>query len=74
MATWNFMLQRPGDTTRAPIQGEFFAAEAISNTAAALVREGNQDSPGAGRDGEKTRVRSYVSGNGEKAITPEKMA
>ena len=74
MATWNFMPQRPGETTREPIQGEFFATEAISNTAAALVREGNQDSPGAGRDGEKTRVRSYVSGNGEKAITPEKMA
>ena len=42
MATWHFMLQRPGETTREPIQGEFFATEAISNTAAALVREGNQ--------------------------------
>ena len=74
MATWDFMLQRPGDTTRAPIQGEFFAAEAISNTATAPVREGNQNPPDAGRDGEKTRVRSCFSGNGEKAITPQKMA
>jgi len=27
MATWDFMLQRPGDTTREPTQGEFFATE-----------------------------------------------
>ena len=74
MATWDFMLQRPGDTTRAPARGAFFATEAISNTATALVREGNQNSRDAGRDGEKTRVRIYFSGNGEKAITPEKMA
>jgi hypothetical protein len=74
MATWNFMLQRPGDTNREPIQGEFFATEAISNTAAALVREGNQNSLDAGSHGEKTRVRIYLSGSGEKAITPAKMA
>jgi hypothetical protein len=74
MATWHFMLQRPGETTREPIQGEFFATEAISNTAAALVREGNQNTMDAGCDGEKNRVRIYLSGNGEKAILPEKMA
>jgi hypothetical protein len=73
MTTWNFRLQRPGETTREPIQGEFFATEAISNTAAALVREGNQNTMDAGRDGEKTRVRIYLSGTGDKAIVPEKM-
>jgi hypothetical protein len=74
MATWNYMLQRPGETTREPIQGEFFATEAISNTAAALVREGNQNTMNAGRDGEKTRVRIYISGTGDNAAAPEKMA
>jgi hypothetical protein len=77
MATWHFKLQRPGDTTREPIQGEFFATEAISNTAAALVREGNQNSLDAGRDGEKVRVRLYLSGTGEKPTdkpaAPEKI-
>lgn len=68
------MLQRPGETTREPIQGEFFATEAINNTAAALVREGNQNTMDAARDGEKTRVRIYLSGTGDKAATPEKMA
>jgi hypothetical protein len=74
MATWNFMEQRPGETTREPIQGEFFATEAISNTAAALVREGNQNSLDAGRDGEKIRVRLYLSGTDGKAAAPEKIA
>src|SRR5215468_3198314 len=74
MATWNFMLQRPGETTREPIQGEFFATEAISNTAAALAREGNQNTMDAGREGETARVRIYVSGAGEKAAAPGKMA
>ena len=73
MATWHFMQQRPGETTREPIQGEFFATEAISNSAAALVREGNQNTMDAGHDGEKTRVRLYLSGTGEKAAAPEKM-
>src|SRR5208282_2684108 len=72
MATWNFMLQRPGETTREPIQGEFFATEAINNTAAALVREGNQNSLDAGREGEKTRVRLFLSGSGEVAAAPER--
>ncbi len=44
MAKWFFKKQRPGDTTREPIQGEFFSTEAISNTAEALVREGIQNS------------------------------
>jgi hypothetical protein len=74
MATWHFMLQRPGDTTREPIQGEFFATEAISNTAAALVREGNQNSLDAGRDGEKTRVRLFLSGGGEAGAAPDIIA
>jgi hypothetical protein len=61
------MHQRPGDTTREPIQGEFFSTEAISNTAEALVREGNQNSLDAGLDNEKIRVRLFVSGAGDAA-------
>ena len=74
MATWYFNLQKPGDTTREPIQGEFFTTEAISNTAGALVREGNQNSLDAGLNGETTRVRLFLSGAGQKAIAPSKMA
>lgn len=65
MPKWHFMHQRPSDTTREPIQGEFFATEAISNTAAALVREGNQNSLDARVDSEKVRVRLFVSGAGD---------
>src|SRR5438874_13289988 len=67
MPQWYFLHQRPGDTTREPIQGEFFSTEAISNTAAALVREGNQNSLDAGLDNEKIRVRLFVSGAGDSA-------
>lgn len=74
MPKWNFVLQRPGDTIREPIQGEFFATEAISNTAAALVREGNQNTIDARRSGETARVRIYLSGSGTNAATPETMA
>jgi hypothetical protein len=74
MAKWHFMPQRPGDTTREPIQGEFFATEAISNTAAALVREGNQNTLDAGKIEEVTRVRIFISGTGEQAAAPEVIA
>jgi hypothetical protein len=37
MPKWFFKKLRPGDTTREPIQGEFFANEAISNSAEALA-------------------------------------
>jgi hypothetical protein len=74
MAQWYFKELQPGDTTRDPIQGEFFATEAIRNTAAAPVREANQNTMDAGRDGEKNRVRIYLCGTGEKAAPPEKMA
>lgn len=73
MPKWYFLPQRPGDTTREPIQGEFFSTEAISNTAEALVREGNQNSLDAGRDGAKVRVRLFLTGPGGGAATPEKI-
>jgi len=61
MAHWYYMKQRPGDTTREPIQGEFFATEVISSTAEAVVREGTQNTLDAGQ-GEVVRVRIALSG------------
>jgi len=61
MAHWYYMKQRPGDTTREPIQGEFFATEVISSTAEAVVREGIQNTLDAG-EGEVVRVRIALSG------------
>ena len=41
---WHFRQHAPGEKTRDPIQGEFFATEAIRNPAEALIREGIQNS------------------------------
>lgn len=54
---------RPSDKSREPIQGEFFAADAISNPGEALVREGIQNSLDARQNGEKVIVRIRVSGD-----------
>jgi hypothetical protein len=62
MQQWHYQRQRPGDTTREPIQGEFFATEAISNSAEALVREGIQNSLDARRNGQGVQVRIRLSG------------
>lgn len=59
---WQFNTMRPSDKAREPIQGEFFATDAISNPGEALVREGIQNSLDARQDGEKVMVRIRVSG------------
>lgn len=48
MARWTFNELKPGDKTREPTQGEFFATDAIRNPAEALVREAIQNSLDAG--------------------------
>lgn len=59
---WHFNTMRPCDKARDPIQGEFFAIDAISDPGEALVREGIQNSLDA-RDGDqKVKVRIRVSG------------
>src|SRR5262245_7997749 len=73
MPSWHFKWMRPGDTTREPIQGEFFATEAISNAAVALVREGIQNSLDAKRNGQCVRVKIRVSG-AERAAAMEAVA
>src|SRR3989442_5147218 len=60
-AQWHFIQPKPGDKNREPILGEFFATEAISNPAEALVREGIQNSLDAGL-GAMVRIRIFVSG------------
>lgn len=59
---WHFNEMRPRDKAREPIQGEFFAAEAIDKPGEALVREGIQNSLDARRSGVKVMVRIRVSG------------
>lgn len=70
---WVFKPKQPDDTTRDPISGEFFATEAIRNTAEALVREGVQNSLDAGLPGGPVRVRIALSGNGA-GVAPSRMA
>jgi hypothetical protein len=62
MPTWVFKKLSPGDTTREPIQGEFFSTEAITDNAEALVREGIQNSLDARSGAEPVLVRIRVSG------------
>lgn len=45
---WHFNELRPGDKTREPTQGEFFATDAIRDPAEALIREALQNSLDAG--------------------------
>jgi len=73
MGEWFFKPKEPGDTPREPIQGEFFAADAISDPGTALVREGIQNSLDAVRDGQQVLVRIFVSGP-EQAVPPKKIA
>lgn len=73
MPKWFFKKHRPGDTTREPIQGEFFANEAISNSAEALVREGVQNTLDANPNGQPADVRIRLSG-AEGALAAEKIA
>ena len=61
--SWRFNTKSPRDIVNEPIQGEFFAAEAINNPGEALVREGIQNSLDARRNGENVMVRIRVNGN-----------
>jgi hypothetical protein len=62
-AKWYFNKLRPGDKTREPIQGEFFATDAIRNSVEALIREGNQNTLDAARSRgtEPVSVRLYLA-------------
>jgi hypothetical protein len=76
VATWTFNELRPGDKTREPTQGEFFATDAIRNLAEALVRESIQNSldaaehNGTGTSAATVRVRIFL-GSGTASRSPE---
>ena len=72
-AEWHFKELRPGDKDRQPTQGEFFATDAISSVAEALVRESIQNSLDAGIEssGGPVRVRFYLA-NGAHALPAQK--
>jgi hypothetical protein len=66
--SWKFNELRPGDKTREAVQGEFFAITAIRDEVEALVREAIQNSLDASMGG-PVRVRFYISGSGEGALS-----
>ncbi len=77
MPQWYYKELQEGDTVRDPIQGEFFATEAIENSADALIREGIQNSLDARRKTAATtwgrevlKVRITISGD-QKAAPPD---
>jgi len=59
---WHFEEKSPSSKERNPIQGEFFATEAIDKPGEALVREGIQNSLDARHGDRKVMVRIRVSG------------
>jgi hypothetical protein len=74
-ARWHFSELRPGDKTREPTLGEFFATDAIRDPAEALVREALQNSLDAGvKDGtgqpmETVEMRIFLATGGA-ALAP----
>jgi len=58
---WYFNQPKPGDKNREPVLGQFFATDAITNPAEALVREGIQNSLDAGSHS-LVRISIYASG------------
>ncbi|SDR74734.1 hypothetical protein [Opitutus sp. GAS368] len=67
---WQFNDRRRKDPIRDPIQGEFFANEAIKNPEEALIREGIQNSLDAAlKDGDQNpvQIRVFLATNGAAA-------
>jgi hypothetical protein len=70
---WFFRKKRPGEKIRNPIQGEFFATEAIEGPAQALVRESVQNSLDAASGTGPVRVRILLA-DGEHALPADRVA
>jgi len=71
---WTFYEWRTGPRQRDPIQGEFFATEAIRDPSEAMVREGTQNTldAAASVDGvAQTRVRITLSTGSRAAVSAE---
>jgi hypothetical protein len=67
---WHFRKKTAGEKIRNPIQGEFFAQDAIAGPAQALVRESVQNSLDAASGAGPVRVRMTL-GVGPDALAPE---
>jgi hypothetical protein len=67
MARWHFRSKMPGEPTREPVYGEFFASDAISAPGNALVREGIQNALDAAISDDPVIIRIYLSGQ-DKAV------
>jgi hypothetical protein len=70
---WHFRKKSAGEKIRNPIQGEFFAQDAISGPAQALVRESVQNSLDAAIGNEPVRVHLTLVA-GAAALAPELVA
>ena len=66
---WHFQPKGRGYKIRNPIQGEFFATEAIEGPAQALVRESIQNSLDARLSDEPVTIRITLAANGD-ALSP----
>jgi len=71
--TWSFRKKRRDEKIRNPIQGEFFANEAIAGSAQALIRESVQNSLDAALGSKPVRVRVLLA-DGSDALPPERVA
>lgn len=69
---WFFRKKRPGEKIRNPIQGEFFATEAIEGPAQALVRESIQNSLDASTGSGTVRVRIMLA-SGDDSLPAEQL-
>ncbi|MGI9088757.1 MAG: hypothetical protein ACR2HH_13615 [Chthoniobacterales bacterium] len=75
---WYFAELRPGDKTREPTLGEFFATDAIRDPAEALVREALQNSLDAGERDDAGQPTETVTSRiflatGEHALAPDEI-
>lgn len=69
---WFFRKKRPGEKIRNPIQGEFFATDAIEGPAQALVRESIQNSLDATAGRGPVRLRILLA-TGDAALPAERI-
>lgn len=69
---WHFRKKSPGEKIRNPIQGEFFATDAIDGPAQALIRESHQNSLDAATGDQPVRVVLTLC-TGTNALPPQEV-
>lgn len=71
--TWSFRTKPRNEKIRNPIQGEFFATDAIAGPAQALIRESIQNSLDAASGAGPVQMRIYLA-TGDDALPSERIA